>query len=277
MINCYWSHIELSAPLNSLMFNNPSSEGRVHAQPPGGLRDPRGLPVGERVVVLVQVDPRRGSQPPNAQLPGEPEGRGRELPGAGPVQGAAGLQRVVTGLPPCRLVLILVFMQAWGGAAGGAGDGGDGGGAFIRAGERAVGVIPSGSKARVQFWSIEWSGDLDWIHLLWVPTGSLRGSRIWVSSGPACAEGVFFCGGGAVRRRWSGAARWICCWIHILLRADGYRGRRGTSGGERQHGDRQTQRSTFSNDTDRTGPTGTRSSVRGVPLHLKPDGFVCDI
>lgn len=112
MINCYWSHIELSAPLNSLMSNNPSSEGRVHAQPPGGLRDPRGLPVGERVVVLVQVDPRRGSQPPNAQLPGEPEGRGRELPGAGPGRGAAGLQGVVAGLPPCRLVLIQVLMQA---------------------------------------------------------------------------------------------------------------------------------------------------------------------
>lgn len=93
------------------MFDNPSSEGRVHAQPPGGLRDPRGLPVGERVVVLVQVDPHRGSQPPNAQLPGEP-GRGRELPGAGPGRGAAGLQGVVTGFPPCRLVRIQVFMQA---------------------------------------------------------------------------------------------------------------------------------------------------------------------
>lgn len=121
----YWSL--WGSTCTTCCWTRSSSDTRVHPQPLGGLRDPRRLPAGERV-----VDLGVWGCPPHALLPGKPE-----RPGAPPLQDA------VTGLLLCRPVLLLVLLQA----------GGDRGGAFRQA-QRVVRKrqVPPGASEGWRVW-----------------------------------------------------------------------------------------------------------------------------
>lgn len=132
---CSWTFIVKQTLLGVVMLLR-LLERRVHPQPPGSLRLPWGLSVGEGVVVLELAGATRGAQrplrlhPPETQLPGQPESRSRGLPGAPQHRGAA-----VSRLR--RLVLLHLFVQVGGGGVGRTCGGHDRGGAFVRAGEGA--------------------------------------------------------------------------------------------------------------------------------------------
>lgn len=138
----YWSL--WGSTCTTCCWTRSSSEARVHPQPLGGLRDPRRLPAGERV-----VDLGVWGCPPHALLPGKPE-----RPGAPPLQDA------VTGLLLCRPVLLLVLLQA----------GGDRGGAFPQA-QRGVRKrqVPPGAP---EGWKV-------WIFLLSCDAEGATGRRFW--------------------------------------------------------------------------------------------------
>lgn len=54
----------LQKNLFNLLMDPSLSERRVHPKPPGGFRDPWGLPVWEGVVVLVLMDRIGGANAP---------------------------------------------------------------------------------------------------------------------------------------------------------------------------------------------------------------------